>query len=193
MLTLTLPGASRHDDWKAMLDDFGATPKDGSGFAPGDAPDTSREDFDAYLADRARQGDVSVKPEPGKVHCTYFWILDDDGVAPGEPARLVGFLALRHVLNELLLQAIGHIGYSVRPSARGRGIAQGALKLGLDRARERGIEQVLVTCSVTNDASRAVTERCGGQFDDVRTSAIFPDGSRRYRFGTPPWPNSPVA
>lgn len=190
MLSLVLPDPSRYDDWKAVLDEFDATPKDGSGFRPGDDVDTTREGFEAYLADRARQRDLSIEPPEGFVHCTYFWVLDGPRAGEGD---VVGFLALRHALNEPLLQAIGHIGYSVRPSARGRGVATGALELGLDEAKARGIDQVLVCCSIDNAASRGVIEKCGGQFEDIRTSELFPDGSRRYWFGTPPWPTAPTA
>ena len=44
----------------------------------------------------------------------------------GEEA--VGFLNLRLALNDYLLHRGGHIGYSVRPSARGKGYAKAMLK-----------------------------------------------------------------
>ena len=89
----------------------------------------------------------------------------------------VGFLNLRLRLNDYLLQQGGHIGYSVRPSARGKGYAKDMLQQGLELARTKNIEQVLVTCSENNSASRAVIVANGGQLEDVR------EGTERYWIG----------
>lgn len=185
MIRLVLPDAGRYAEWKAAFDEYGAGPKDGTGYVA--APvDTSEEAFADYLADRAREGDNALIPALGRVHCTYFWVVDDDA-ADGEPQGLLGFLSLRHGLTAALLESHGHIGYSVRPAARGRGVAKAALRAGLVEAAKLGIAPVLVSCSVDNDASRAVIEACGGQFDDIR------HGSRRYWFGDEPRPTSPTA
>lgn len=192
MVDLIAPDATRHDEWAAMLREFREATTDsrddvwecaggidGSGFTRGSTVDVTPEGFAAYVADRARQGDTRVPPAPGLVHCSFLWVVDD--------GELVGHLALRHALNEFLYEIGGHIGYSVRPSARGRGLAKSALKLGLDEAAKRGIAPALVCCATTNDASRAVIETCGGQFDDIR------DDSRRYWFGDDPRPSEPTA
>ena len=89
----------------------------------------------------------------------------------------VGFLNLRLRLNDYLLNQGGHIGYSVRPSARGKGYAKDMLQQGLELARTKNIEQVLVTCSENNSASRAVIVANGGQLEDVR------EGIERYWIG----------
>ena len=89
----------------------------------------------------------------------------------------VGFLNLRLRLNDYLLHQGGHIGYSVRPSARGKGYAKDMLQQGLELARTKNIEQVLVTCSENNSASRAVIVANGGQLEDVR------EGIERYWIG----------
>ena len=69
----------------------------------------------------------------------------------------------------------GHIGYSVRPSARRQGHATAALRRSLKVARERlGLERVLVTCAEDNPASRTVIEACGGTYEDSR------EHTRRY-------------
>jgi predicted acetyltransferase len=52
------------------------------------------------------------------VHCRYWWIVED--------GRVLGAIALRHELNERLMQ-LGHIGYGIQPSARRRGLATWAL------------------------------------------------------------------
>lgn len=82
--------------------------------------------------------------------------------------RALGFLNLRLRLNEALLNYAGHIGYSIRPSERGKGYAKETLRQGLQVAKEKNIKKVLVTCSVNNPASRAVILANGGIFEDDR-------------------------
>ncbi len=96
----------------------------------------------------------------------YWWITHDHEV--------VGFLAIRHRLNEWLLEEGGHIGYSVRPSRRRQGHASRALGLALLRARDLGLDRVLVTCDEDNVGSARTIESQGGIFEDARK------GKRRY-------------
>ena len=88
--------------------------------------------------------------------------------------RAVGFLNLRLRLNDYLLQEGGHIGYSIRPSQRRKGLAKLQLKLGLAEARKQGLERVLITCDEDNEASRAVILANGGALEDIRA------GKERY-------------
>lgn len=78
-------------------------------------------------------------------------------------ARILGEVFIRHRLTPHLEQIGGHIGYKVRPSARNRGVATAALRLGLQELANLGVERALVTCNTTNGASAKVIERCGGQ------------------------------
>jgi predicted acetyltransferase len=82
--------------------------------------------------------------------------------------RLVGFLSIRHELNDFLRELGGHIGYAIRPAERGKGYATAATALALDECRRLGIARVLVTCDETNVASATVIERNGGVLEDVR-------------------------
>ena len=91
--------------------------------------------------------------------------------------RALGFLNLRLRLNEDLLNYAGHIGYSIRPSERGKSYAKETLRQGLQVAKEKNIKKALVTCSVNNPASRAVILANGGLIEDVR------DGVERYWIG----------
>jgi predicted acetyltransferase len=86
----------------------------------------------------------------------------------------VGFLNLRLVLNDYLLNQGGHIGYSVRPSVRGKGYAKDMLMQSLSLAKNKNIQRVLVTCRQDNPASRRVIVANGGQLEDVR------EGVERY-------------
>lgn len=163
-IRLVEPDPSRFDAWADCLRDFAAGPIDGSGWDAGAAPEPTPDAFADYLAARERAGDTGVAPAPGRVHCSYRWIVDDtwdDGTSDaGGP--LLGFLACRHALNQFLFDQAGHIGYSVRPSARRQGVATAALRAGCELAAALGIDPVLVTCADTNVASRRVIETCGG-------------------------------
>ena len=96
------------------------------------------------------------------------WVPDIQLVAFSIDGQAVGFLNIRLCLNDFLLEEGGHIGYSIRPSVRGKGYAKEALRQGLQVAKEKNIKKALVTCSTENPASRAVIVANGGVFEDVR-------------------------
>lgn len=91
-----------------------------------------------------------------------------------QTGKALGFLHLRLRLNDSLLNKGGHIGYSIRPTERGKGYAKVQLRLGLQEATGKNITKVLVTCSTENQASRRTIIACGGILEDAR------DGIERY-------------
>ena len=97
--------------------------------------------------------------------------------------RLYGFGQLRVVETEDVMTWAGHIGYSVPPDKRGNGYATIMLRLLLDMAFERGLEQVLLTCDTDNLASQRVIEKCSGEFDGFYL--VRPYHKRLYWFHAP--------
>lgn len=93
---------------------------------------------------------------------TRYWLVVED--------RPVGVGKLRHYLNECLIHEGGHIGYSIRPSERGKGYGTMILEKLLKQAQNKGITEVLVTCREANALSRKVIERNGGVLDGVTES-----------------------
>jgi predicted acetyltransferase len=82
-----------------------------------------------------------------------------------DAGRVLGVANYRHWLTPHLLEHGGHVGYSVRPSERGRGHGARLLRDAIRRARRFGLERVLVTCDAGNIASARVIEKCAGVFD----------------------------
>jgi len=168
---LVRPTIDLFDSWAAAVAEFGDGHVDGSGLTAPVTPD--RATLDALIESAARLADTTVAPPEDRVHNDLYWVVEGDEV--------VGFLSFRHTLNEWLAEAGGHIGYAVRASRRREGIASAALALGLDRAREIGLERVLITCDVDNVGSYRTIERGGGVLHDVSDQSARGQGTlRRY-------------
>ena len=172
MPELTTPTTDLHKSWLDARDDWGrGVHQDGAGLRDFDDVD-SPEGFARFVQRLHDEDNPDIEPEPGRVNTSYWWITEGDTV--------LGGISLRRELNDFLFEQGGNIGYGVRPSARGRGLAGWALREVLGRARDLGLTRALVTCHVTNDASRHVIERAGGVFDDIRDGRLGP--TRRYWF-----------
>jgi predicted acetyltransferase len=114
--------------------------------------------FAQYVTELCAQA-VADTPRPaGRVPATTLWWVDDN--------EYVGRISIRHSLTDDLRRVGGHIGYEVRPSARGCGHATQMLAAALPVAAALGIDPALVTCDAANIASRRVIERNGGQLEN---------------------------
>ncbi|MCM1283766.1 MAG: GNAT family N-acetyltransferase [Muribaculaceae bacterium] len=83
-----------------------------------------------------------------------------------DEGRLAGGFVLRHVLKSALINHSGNIGYLVRPAERKKGYGKILLMLALEKAGEKGLEKVLVTCRNDNTGSIKVIESCGGKYEN---------------------------
>ena len=90
--------------------------------------------------------------------------------------RIVGMIQVRHVFNEYLEKYGGHIGYSVRPSERGKGYAKWMLRSVLPYCRELGLKKLLITCDEDNSASARVIVDNGGEYE---STVLEPDDQIR--------------
>jgi predicted acetyltransferase len=139
----------------------------------GGVPEVSRGELslEAYLEREVARSQGESLPE-GYVANTTYWLLDECG-------QIVGMGRLRHTLNEDLLHHGGHIGYYIRPTARGKGYGTRLLALVLEEARTLGIARALLTVNASNEHSWRLVEANGGIMEDERLNE---DGSpfRRY-------------
>jgi len=83
-----------------------------------------------------------------------------------EHSNLIGIVEIRHRLTDFQLQYCGHIGFSIRPDFRGRGLAAQLLALALEECRRLGLSRALLTCSRHDSASRSVIESNGGLLEN---------------------------
>ncbi|MDQ0578815.1 GNAT family N-acetyltransferase [Streptomyces rishiriensis] len=172
MPALITPTDRLRSSWLAARDEWPAgAHQAGTGLRLASEADLAGpEAFSAWVEQLRKQSDTSVAVAEERVHATHWWIVEGD--------RYLGAIDLRHRLNAVLLDVGGHIGYSVRPSARRRGLATWALGAVLPEARALGLERVLVTCDDDNIGSARTIERNGGVLEDVR--ATDAGGKRRY-------------
>jgi predicted acetyltransferase len=167
---LIAPSTALRDAWLAARHEWGdGVHQDGAGLHSDDDVDTV-EGFAAWVARLQSQSDPTVPVPPGRVPATYWWIVEGD--------VYLGAVTLRHRLNDFLLDVGGHVGYGIRPSARGRGLASWALGEVLHEARVLGLTRVLVTCAEENVASARTIERHGGVLEDIRDTSL--GRTRRY-------------
>ncbi len=168
-IALVAPDARYEAGLRTMLADYHAVGE--QFFSMGTEARIARgfADYLAHLAAMARGEGLS----PGLVPESTFWLVRDD-------REVLGASRLRHTLTPALEDVGGHIGYSIRPSARGQGYGTLLLALTLERARALGLARVLLTCDTANLASARVIEHNGGVLASQSYSAITGTEISRY-------------
>jgi predicted acetyltransferase len=122
-------------------------------------PFTLDFDFDDFpaLVTRLRNHSMGIDLPDGWVRHTTFWMIEE--------GEIVGVSSLRHHMTERLKLIGGHIGFGVRPSAQGRGVAKELLKQTLNQAKHLGMSEVIVICLKENVASSRVIKANGGRVE----------------------------
>lgn len=130
------------------------------------------DDGPALLERLAREARGEGLPDGSVAHSTY-WLMRGG-------STVVGVSNLRHELTPFLRHEGGHIGYGVRPSARGMSYGTEILRQTLSRAADLGLMRVLITCDGENERSIKTILRNGGtlESDDVMAS----DGRVMHRY-----------
>ena len=111
------------------------------------------EEFQAWLIKRDNES-KGIGIGEGRVPQDIYWLFSN-----GVP---VGYGKVRQRLTEKLLDDGGHIGYSILPSERGKDYGKLQLKLLLERAKQIGIDKVLLTIHSSNINSLKVAMKNSG-------------------------------
>ncbi len=130
--------------------------------------------FHDWVQALLRAADPALDHADGMVPATNLWVVRDE--------QYLGAIQLRHRLNPFLADLGGHIGFGIRPSARGQGLASFALGGVLPRARALGLTRVLLVCQESNIGSARTIERNGGVLERVRQPD---DYAREHGFDQP--------
>ncbi|RAP44058.1 MAG: hypothetical protein BZ135_08795 [Methanosphaera sp. rholeuAM6] len=112
------------------------------------------DSFDEWLDYVTRNTNPSTVSRDWVVSSTFLAVMDDE---------VVGIICLRHELNDFL-KDFGHIGYSVRPSYRRRGIATFMLGEVLKYAQSIGLKSVQLSSQSDNTASLQTIGNSGGKY-----------------------------
>lgn len=116
------------------------------------------ENYKSYIGKLKNQSKGLDLPE-GWMPSSTFWLTDSE--------EILGVIRIRHSIdNEYLKKYAGHIGYDISPKYRKKGYGTKILGYGLVKARELGIERVLVTCVSDNIGSMKIIEKNGGVFEN---------------------------
>jgi predicted acetyltransferase len=179
---LVAPTSRLHRSWLDSWDEWGrGVSQPGASLRSAERKGLDLENarnFAQWVEELLLQADPTRELPADMVPATNLWVVED--------GRYCGAIQLRHRLTPRLATLGGHVGYSVRPSARLRGHAAFALRGVLPRAARLGLDRVLVTCDDDNVASHRTVERAGGVLEDVRepdehaTAMGFATPIRRY-------------
>ncbi len=147
-----VPGPEREEDAAAYVREFYAYGSDINGTG---GLHRYLDDYEGWLEklekDRVREPDEEKVPAR-----TYFLVRESD-------RRIVGMINVRLALNGKLRRFGGHIGYSIRPTERGKGYNRINLYLGLKVCARYGIETAFLDADLDNPASWRTMEALGGE------------------------------
>lgn len=161
-LKLVLPNARFRDSFLAAYEECSGREKnDWIYLGPDGNEEIIYNHFDEYVATLYEREHIAP---PHFVRGRTYWAISGD--------YIVGRIGLRYELNEFLSSYGGHIGYIVRPSARGNGVASAMLASVLATPEARQIGKLLLTCDEDNTASERVIRKNGGVYE----SMVYPEG-----------------
>ena len=107
----------------------------------------------------ARQEEIE-SINPNWSNATNYLLVDENN-------HIYGCSQFRHHILGELVNVGGNFAYAIRPSERGKGYGTIQLKLLIEKAKEFGLEKVLVTCRENNIGSKKTMEKFIGEADTL--------------------------
>ncbi len=165
MFSLITPTVEYEQSYRSYIEELGSTER---------YPFTLDFEFDDFptLVARLHNHSLGIDLPDGWVPHTTFWLLEENNI--------VGVSSLRHRMTKRLRRLGGHIGFGVRPSAQGRGVAKELLRQTLDQAGRLGITEAILICLKENAASARVIQANGGQLESEYSSPEYDGLLQRY-------------
>lgn len=165
-LELIKPSEIWRDKYYTMLDQFIANGEHIDAFNIG----YESRDFE-FLLKRLNENVSGINLPYNFVPNTTFWLKNSNN-------DLIGIFNLRHTLNESLEFDGGHIGFGITPPERKKGYATTLLKMGLNKAKDFGLERVMLSVNVSNLPSIRVIEKNNGVLE--MEQMVDGEASRNY-------------
>jgi predicted acetyltransferase len=110
----------------------------------------AEDNFDEFIEELMEiGGGVNIKV--GWAPCTTYWLVSD--------LEVIGVIRIRHHVDNEKLQMAGHIGYEIVSQERIKGYGTNILELGLIKAKEMGLNEVLITCDAKNIGSKSIINK----------------------------------
>ena len=164
-----VPSLARREDAYAYLAEFA---KYGSRLNGAGGINHFPEDYEGWL--RMTEARTVMVPSERRVPSRQFFFVRESD------RKIIGMINIRLALNETLSSYGGHIGYSIRPTERGKGYNKINLYLGLKECNRYGIDTVLMDADLDNPPSWKTMESLGGvrvreYFDDVHENSVLVD------------------
>lgn len=159
-MELVLPSAEYKDSFIKAVKEFQADTEDSmrhKKYRELSIPELEA-DFGSFIERELGHARGEHIPE-GYVPWSDYWLVDK--------GEFIGRISIRHRLNDWLKKIGGHIGYDIRPSKRRQGYGSKILGLALPKAKELGIERILITCDIANIPSGKIIEKNGGVLENV--------------------------
>ena len=141
-LYFEVPDIGRKQDAIDYINEFIVHQSDINGTG---ALDSYVDDYEGWL-EKLERDYVQVPSEERVPARTFFLVRESD-------KRIVGMINIRLALNTRLSKYGGHIGYSIRPTERGKGYNKINLYLALKVLAAHGIETVFMDADLDNPAS----------------------------------------
>lgn len=157
---LEAPGVSRKEEAIAYIREFREY---GSQINGAGGLNHFLTDYDGWLRMTAERAVAELTEERVPAR-EFFLVRENDN-------RIIGMINIRLALNGKMRKHGGHIGYSIRPTERGKGYNKINLYLGLKVCSRYGIKTVMLDADLNNPASWRTMEALGG----VRVREYYDD------------------